>query len=575
MKVDRGLLVWAILTYALIALLLLYFRFFPVIVNPVVTNALILSALLFFVVSIVASVLMVRTRADLLLVLPVIALSTFLVRAIPNLRLALPPLHDPYYHFICTENILKYGNLESQVNGWYEYAPLQLHWPDMHLLTVDLNLVAGVDLMDLYRFQEPLIGVAFMLGVFILARAVTKSDRIALMAAIIASFSDVVIFYQAEYHPQGLALVFFTLILFAFLRSRDRATIPFAAVFMILVGSMTLSHHFSSLLMCILAVGAIAVSLIVARMGWFEYTRANFLRDQNTWLLLGVLTLSYHVFVYIAPLKEFISLLLPGISAVASVVAFDLSAPSSYPVALSLLKALKYVAIALAFGFLLFLVARKKMDINKVWLVIVLVPLLAFGALASLIPSAPSDRVLAFAMPLIGVFAGILVISFFNEREAGSWRQTGFAATVVVLLVVSFPVLGGIMNSTSAPAYFLQEDDPNKNYWYDNNLPDMVNYRYSSLWTNMTTSPDSVIGVEFDTKTIMLYFAGVSTQKLHHPPETTDDYYFINPADRPYVLNNVTQFVHAQHVYSSDSITVIKMNLTQSSHDLVYTKERW
>lgn len=556
MRVDRRLVVGAIIAYVSIALLLLYFRFFPTLVSAEFTNALVVGALIILVGSLVFSILHVRTGADVLLALPPLALATFLARAIPNLRLALPPLQDPYYHFICTENIIRHGTIESQVNSWYGYSPVQLHWPDMHLLTVDLNLVGGVELMDLYRFQEPLVGVIFLLAVYLVARALTGKENVALLAGAFAAFSDVVIFYQAEYHPQGLAFVFFALLLYVLVRSWPRDVAPFAAVFLILTAAITISHHFSSLLMSLLAFGALFMSFVVSRLGLFSYGRLELMRDRIMWLSLGVLTLSYHVFVYDVPLKEYLDMLPIHLLPTASFATFDLSAPTTYPALLALLTSLKWLTITMALGLLIFVMARRRLDANRTRLAIILFLLSAVGTAFYFVPSAPSDRVLAFAMPLVGIFASILLVALYENRRAWSKRRPALAF-LVVLMLASVPMVGGILNSASAPAYILQGTEPNQNYYYDNDLPDMVEYRLAALFGNQAMAANATVGVMFDTKAIMLYYGGFPDISMKDPPEMLDDYYVINPVERLHVINNNTQFSHAQYIYANPSINIV------------------
>ncbi len=154
--------------------------------------------------------------------MPQLLIFIFIARAIPNLRLSYPPLHDPYYHYVCTLNVLRYKTLKPVLGWWYSRVNTQLHWPDMHLLTTALGHITDIDIMKLFRFQESVMGMIFFFAVFILAKTVTNSDRIAMLSALFASISYIIIFYQSEYHSQGSAIVLLILLLYTFIKSRSR-----------------------------------------------------------------------------------------------------------------------------------------------------------------------------------------------------------------------------------------------------------------------------------------------------------------------------------------------------------------
>ena len=136
--------------------------------------------------------------------------ESILARSVPHLRLAYPPFGDPYYYAITALNIIDYGIFEPILGDWYSGIYAHLRWPAMQLFTAGAVKVTGIDTMWLFRFQEPLLGGIFALSVFALAREVTRSNSVALLAALIASLSDVVIHYQAEYHPQGFSVIILT-----------------------------------------------------------------------------------------------------------------------------------------------------------------------------------------------------------------------------------------------------------------------------------------------------------------------------------------------------------------------------
>ena len=111
---NRRLQTIAVLTAILLVPLAFYFKYFPTIINSTITNILAFTLVFAEILLFVYGAFMLR---DLGLIYYFFCLRclffVFIVRAIPNLRLLYPPLHDPYYHYVCTLNILDYGTLRS------------------------------------------------------------------------------------------------------------------------------------------------------------------------------------------------------------------------------------------------------------------------------------------------------------------------------------------------------------------------------------------------------------------------------------------------------------------------------
>ena len=109
-------------------------------------------------------------------------LLIILARSIPHLRLAYPPLHDPYFYFSCFLNIVEHGTLQPILSEWYSSAiSINIQWPVMHLLGAMTAQVTAIDSMWFLRFQQPLMGAIFALAVFALAKEATKNNTIALL----------------------------------------------------------------------------------------------------------------------------------------------------------------------------------------------------------------------------------------------------------------------------------------------------------------------------------------------------------------------------------------------------------
>ena len=216
---SRELKLIAIITYLLLALLAMYFKYFPNIITSAITNFFIIILIFTLISFLVYGAFLIKKNNDIYFLLPQSLIFTFIARAVPNLRLSYPPLHDPYYHFVSTLNVIEYGTLRPILGWWYSGIDTQLHWPDMHLITTALVELTNIDVMQFFRFQEPFLGIVFFMAVFLLTKTITNNNGVALLAGLFASISDVIIFYQSEYHPQGISIVYFVLLLYAFAKA--------------------------------------------------------------------------------------------------------------------------------------------------------------------------------------------------------------------------------------------------------------------------------------------------------------------------------------------------------------------
>ncbi len=520
----------AIISYILLGLLAIYFKFFPISINSLLVNFFVCSSVIVFIGLMVYGLLTINKPKHVLYLIPQSLAFVFLARAVPNLRLSYPPLHDPYYHYVCSLNILKYGTLEPILNWWYPQINMQLHWPNMHLINAALVKVSGINEMQLFRFQEPLIGIILFLAVFILAKCVTKNNAISMLAALFASLGDTIIFYQSEYHPQGLAFVYFAFLFYFYIKSRSQRNIFFTSLLILLIMVFALSHHFSSLLL-----GLLAIAYLVAL---FSTVNVPFLRDRfpeitevakkdyTLWGIIAVVMLSYHFFGYFSFGKGILTAL-KELTPSASLV----TAGSQVPLQVTLLNAAKYILLFLALPSVFYIVKTK--NINEYRCGLLLICVLIGGVIGTFIIFSPIDRIMGFYMPFAAIF-GALTVFRLKDEWLGAINKN--LVLNVVILLASVPMVTGFFNSQT-PAYFFQDSAVNTHYWYSNRLPKMDQYKIAGEWTGAFISKESTIGTEFDTRTIPFYYGMHSCSNIRQPYDK-NDYYFVNQKI-PY---NTTQY---------------------------------
>src|SRR5665647_1307677 len=349
----------AVLVYLLIIPLVLYFKYFPTIASPLITNALFLALLLSLVALLVYGCFLIKKSLDVYLLLPQTLMIAFVVRAVPWLRLSDATQLDSYYHLIATTNVLNFGVTNIGLSWWYA-AGTQLHWPLMHLLTVTTFLTSGIDMGLLWRFQEPFLGIFFVLAAFILAKLVLKEDGMALLSALIALTAGEVIFYQAEYHPQGLAFIYLVFATYVFLKFRETKNRLMFGAFLIFLAALVFSHTFSSLFIGLFAFSIIFLSFALMHAPRvppeFKKLLKQLSGDYPIWLLIGISALAYHVLGYFSFASGLIDL-----SGRAGSHLQVLSAGPTVPALVTFFNASKYILLLLAGASLVLTIRTRSM----------------------------------------------------------------------------------------------------------------------------------------------------------------------------------------------------------------------
>jgi len=447
----------------------------------------------------------------------------FIARAIPNLRLSYPPLHDPYYHYVCTLNVLRYGTLKPFLGWWYSGVNTQLHWPDMHLLTTVLRHITDIDIMQIFRFQEPVIGMIFFLAVFILAKTVTKNDMIAMLSALFASISDIIIFYQSEYHPQGFAIVLLILMLYAFIKSRSRLinNIYFRYVALIFCTAFMLSHYFTPLFLALIFSMYLTVLLIVRALSPYVIRDKFYKIVENIKsgyifpIIVIVSALAYHFVVYmmpvenstrVVPLEHFIRMAISELALHSHLIPIR---QPDVPLLTSILRSSKWGLFILAIISILWIIKTK--NTNEFRLAVLFICIVFAGAIEYYVIAALAlDRIISFYIPFAAVFGSL---TFFRFRDDWFRDIQKNKKMMLALLISSILITCGFFNSQT-PAYFFQDSKLNTYYWYSNTLPPTNEYKAAGNFINKTINETSFYYVNGDCLEIPFYFAGVSDQNF-------------------------------------------------------------
>jgi hypothetical protein len=545
----------AVAIYLLIIPLVLYFKYFPTIVNSLITNALLLALLASLVALLVYGSFLIKKSLDVYLLLPQTLMLAFVVRAVPFLRLSDTTLEDTYPALVAATNALNFGVSNMGLSWWYD-ATQQLHWPLMQLLTVTTASTSGVDMGSFWRFQEPFLGILFVLAAFILAKLVLKNDGMALLSALIALSVPGVIYFQSEYHPQGLAFTFFVLAVYVFLKLRETRNRLMFGAFLIFLVALVFCHPFSSLFIGLFAISIILISFALMHAplvrSEFKKLLKGLSEDYLIWFLIGVSTLAYQFLGYLAFAGGII-----GMAWAAGTHVELLNTGATVPVLYTVLTASQYILLLLA-GVSLVLTVRTH-SMTRVRCAVLAVAFIIVGFVGNAAGALPYDRTLGFYAAFGAVFVAITVFSI-KDQWFPSINKSLKTGLVIALICV--PIIAGILGS-QVPAYFFKDSGVNTFYFSSNNLSSYNRENTTGTWIHQFVDQNASIGTEFDTLPAVFYYGlhpfpgGAHVQDYFDSGMSTSNakglnYVVVNPST-PYLSNfNKTAYLHTINVVFDD-----------------------
>lgn len=548
----KKLKIIAISLYLFLALIAVYFKFFPTIVNSAISNFIIFMIVFLSIMLLVYASFTIKTNNEVYLLMPQALIFTFIARAIPNLRLSYPPLHDPYYHFVSTLNILEYYTLNPILSWWYWGVDTQLHWPNMHLITASLVNLTSIPEMFYFRFQEPFMGIIFFLSVFILTRTITSNNGVALLASLFASISDVIIFYQSEYHPQGLAIIYLVFILYAFIKSRQIINLGYRYI-SILFGFLFLSsHHFTPLFLSFIFISYIVAMMIIRLLSksnivWAKYVDA-FKSTTSDYTYFGIIIIAsiyYHIYIYSSLINTFLKMATASFSA-ANLVSIG---QTSIPLITSILSSFKWGLFLLALISILMVFHTKNK--NEFILGVLTVCIVLSGAFGNYVVNLPLDRIIGFYLPFASIFASLSLYRFKCE-----WfkKYNPCIKICVIVIIASIIISAGFFNSQT-PAYFFKDSKVDTFYWYSNRLPSMDEYKSTGEWIGIYSMEGSEYGVDFDTLIVPYFYGKQSSDSVSLLKSNSFDYRILNPKI-PYNYDRNTSSSNLNQIYNNNELEI-------------------
>ncbi|KKG06890.1 hypothetical protein [Methanosarcina mazei] len=556
-KINRVLTLIAIVTNILNAFFLYFFKLSPILYNDTITNLLLLSSSIIYFMLLVYGTFLIEKSKDLFYLMPQSLVMAFTVRAIPNLRLSYPPLHDPYFYITSVINIVDFGTLTPHLLKWYYQLDVLLSWPSLHILTSEIILLSNVDTIQIMRYFNPLMGCIFLISVYILSYEITEDLKTSFVASLLASMGDLCVFYQSEYHPQGYSLIIYLFLIYIFFKSKQKRSAINSSLLLLFVVSFVTIHHFSSIFLALLFFEVLIFLYVVKYILPHGYLRniltnevKNIRLDINLVTFIVVFSISYHLFVYPNVMEHFII----SATSYSPLSAQLINVGKSVPLYKTLISSSKWILFLLASISAINVIRKKE---NRMFLLlIILICILFAGILGNYVVNSPLDRIILFYIPVTSIFAASTIVSLDSAFSKKNVFRISF------IFFIGLVLTAGVLNSQT-PCYFFENSDVNADYWYSNQMPNMELYAATGFWIGNYTDIDSKYGTEFDTYIVSYFYASRPLENISfvNNYQNIISHYFIYNPKIPYeqdglIMNKELLFNHHK-IYNNNELEII------------------
>ena len=456
-----------------------YLKQFPTLVNPVFSDVIIVILIFSLLLSLILGSFMIQYFEELIFFIPQCLLICFFARCIPYLRLSYPVLWDPYAFLVTFLYIHDFGTAEQLYSYWLPSIEESINWPLMMIITESLSRIGRIDYMWLFNYQQPILGIVFFLGVYLLAYTVSQNYGVSLLSGLISSLSSHVIFHQSEYHPQGYAFIILVFLITVLSRSWELKNKPeYRILVVIFIMAFTVSHYFSSLFVSLILVSLLCMLLIVTKLNE-KYSNLQLKLDWSYELIISsflllVTVLSYHFFIFSKHINKYINMISSANPYNAPIVHVGGSAP--FPT--NLILDIRFIVLLLGCGSIFFTIKTKKKE--EIFLAIMCLLLITLGVIGNTLIFLEVGRIVAFYEVLIGVFVALTLFRLRNIlfKQLNNKMATTALVSIFLAVILTLTFFGGHY----IPAYYFKSLGQDEYYWCQNDLPDMQKYKTGGEW---------------------------------------------------------------------------------------------
>ena len=376
--------------------------------------------------------------------------------------------------------------------------------------------------------------------------------------------------YQYEYHPQGLAFVYFAFLFFVILKIRPdnrmpNNRMPYVICLIVLIGALTISHHFSSLLLGLMAIFYVAVISFVEYVPYVKDKFSGVIRvvrsDYRMWLCIAVAMLAYHFIIYTVFMQSTLNF-------------FESMAPTkmlinagpNVPLYATLTSSSKWVLFLIAAVSLFYVIKTKNAyEFTAGVLFALLAGLLLVGTFGGFLPT---TRLLGFYVFFAAIF-GALTIFRFKDLWFQSVNKR--AKILFAIIIICIPMVGGFFGS-NVPTFFMHDSSPNPHYYYSNNLSSVGTFGATGEWIKKFTPLDLQYITEQDTTVAVFFYGQRPIDNIYRDYEehqypflhnATKGYYIVANPNTPYSnrgehLDMKSYFNSTDNLYSNGQVIVAR-----------------
>lgn len=455
-----------------------------------------------------------------------VVVGGFLIRSVPVLVLPYPPQHDGYFYYVTLINLVDAHSLDGIFRNWYSDVGRQLHWPVLQLLSAQVSAWSGIPLSGTWRFLGPAVGSLTAVAVGLVAYNVYLSWRIAAIAGLLGSLSDLVLYYQSEYQPQGTAIVIFTFFIGMVVVSRSSARVGVRALTLLVGATFLFTHHASSLVLPLLLTPVLIVYYARRALPFLSDVKqrlANAPRhrgEESNWqaqfgsiiVILIVASLALHIYLSSDILKVALRTLDNPFLAATS----RSTASGTAVEWISALRLGKYFLLALCI--LGMALALRRLSPSRTVLIMLTFSLFIAALVGDVLAPDGTTRFLALWYPFAAIFAASALVTMGSGPKY--WTVLGSA---VAVLMIGVYIGVGIADS-QIPAYMFDNTPRSAGIWYGNELPQTNDIALAGRWLGRSTPKTARFAVDFATRMAPFFFGARSDSQIIYDPATADSY---------------------------------------------------
>jgi hypothetical protein len=236
--------------------------------------------------------LMIDSKFPVLLVL-ILAVTLHLVPIVRQ-----PPGIASYtnapYNLELAEHVLNTGRWDFGYGTSAATAREFSYFPPMFLLQAMFSLILNIPSMTVEKYLIPLVNALFVVTFYVFVRRFTDSPRLANIAVAFYMVNPMFYSQGAYAHSESYAIVLFPLVLSYFLVQKGTRT--GAAVFIILLGTIAWTHHFTSYMIVLGVLAAYVLQKISGNVRISTRSLAFVLAFPAAWLsLIALFVLTTHI----------------------------------------------------------------------------------------------------------------------------------------------------------------------------------------------------------------------------------------------------------------------------------------